>query len=273
MGLSYRRSTAPLASRRRRNGESPSAATATFRFGLAKPAKPCEARGAWGVRMAAWSAPARASRTPLPPPKLLPLFAPVRPWQDPRYTDSLRPPVCTQSSGVQCDEECLKEFEQMKIRSSYQYMVFKITDDKKSIVIEKKGEKGASFDEFKSALPEGDCRYAVLDVEINTKSGATANKLIFVAWSDDNASVKPKMLCVWPSPRFLRHHARARDRPPGCRRSRSPVRSSPPPLSRTHASVVTLPHHRRLIERRTQEGAHRHQRGVPGDGPRRSGFE
>ena len=35
---------------------------------------------------------------------------------------------------------------------------------------------------------------AVLDVEINTKSGATANKLIFVAWSDDNASVKPKML-------------------------------------------------------------------------------
>ena len=34
----------------------------------------------------------------------------------------------------------------------------------------------------------------VLDVEISTKSGATANKLIFVSWSDDNASIKPKML-------------------------------------------------------------------------------
>merc|ERR1712078_231156 len=66
--------------------------------------------------------------------------------------------------------------------------------DKKFIEIECTGEKGSSFADFKEKLPDGDCRYAVLDVEINTKSGATANKLIFVAWSDDNASVKPKML-------------------------------------------------------------------------------
>merc|ERR1712046_358016 len=72
--------------------------------------------------------------------------------------------------------------------------IYKITDDKKSIVIEHQGAKGASFDEFTSKLPDQECRYAVLDVEINTKSGATANKLIFVAWSDDNASIKPKML-------------------------------------------------------------------------------
>ena len=70
----------------------------------------------------------------------------------------------------------------MKIRSKYAYMVFKITDDKKQIVIDCTGEKGASFEDFTGKLPEGGCRYAVLDVEINTKSGATANKLIFVAW-------------------------------------------------------------------------------------------
>ena len=70
----------------------------------------------------------------------------------------------------------------MKIRSEYGYIIFKITDDKKNIVIEHKGAKGASFEDFTSKLPDGDCRYAVLDVEINTKSGATANKLIFVAW-------------------------------------------------------------------------------------------
>jgi len=61
-------------------------------------------------------------------------------------------------------------------------MIFKISDDKKHIEIEHKGEKGASFDDFCSKLPDGDCRYAVLDVEIDTKSGATANKLIFLAW-------------------------------------------------------------------------------------------
>jgi len=98
------------------------------------------------------------------------------------------------SSGVQVNPDCIAEFDKMKIRSEYQYLVFKITDDKKNIVIEKKGDKGADFADFTSNLPDGDCRYAVLDVEIETKSGATANKLIFVAWSDDNASVKPKML-------------------------------------------------------------------------------
>ena len=75
-----------------------------------------------------------------------------------------------------------------------QFIIFKITDDKKFITIDAKGEKGASFEDFTKTLPDGECRYAVLDVEINTKSGATTNKLIFVAWSDDNASVKPKML-------------------------------------------------------------------------------
>jgi hypothetical protein len=64
----------------------------------------------------------------------------------------------------------------------WQYMIFKITDDKKFIEIEHKGEKGASFEDFCAKLPDNDCRYAVLDVEIATSSGATANKLIFVAW-------------------------------------------------------------------------------------------
>ena len=61
-------------------------------------------------------------------------------------------------------------------------MVFRITDDKKSIELECKGEKGASFEDFCSKLPDNDCRYAVYDVEIATKSGASANKLIFVSW-------------------------------------------------------------------------------------------
>ena len=98
------------------------------------------------------------------------------------------------SSGVQVNPECLKEFEAMKIRSAYKYLIFKITDDKKWIEIEEKGETGASFEDFKSKLPDNDCRYAVLDVEIETKSGVTANKLLFIAWSDDNATTRPKML-------------------------------------------------------------------------------
>jgi len=48
--------------------------------------------------------------------------------------------------------------------------------------LEAQGEKGASFEEFCSKLPDLDCRYGILDVPITTKSGAEANKLIFVCW-------------------------------------------------------------------------------------------
>ena len=47
------------------------------------------------------------------------------------------------SSGVQCQPECLTEFEKMKIRSEYAYIIYKITADKKFIEIEAKGDKGA----------------------------------------------------------------------------------------------------------------------------------
>ena len=64
-------------------------------------------------------------------------------------------------------------------------------------------------------MPDGDCRYGVLDVEINTKSGATTNKLIFVAWSDDNASVKPKMLYASSKDALKKALTGARRAPPG----------------------------------------------------------
>uniref|UniRef100_A0A6S9RKX6 ADF-H domain-containing protein n=1 Tax=Chrysotila carterae TaxID=13221 RepID=A0A6S9RKX6_CHRCT len=88
----------------------------------------------------------------------------------------------SQSSGVVAEQQCIDEFDTMKIRKSYSYIIYKISDDKKYIQIECKGEPGASFAEFCSKLPDGDCRYGILDVPISTKSGAEANKLIFVCW-------------------------------------------------------------------------------------------
>merc|ERR1719198_2919996 len=82
----------------------------------------------------------------------------------------------------------------MKIKKDAAYLIFKISDDKKFIVLESKGECGASFEACCTELPETDCRYAVFDTEITTKAGATANKMMFISWSDDNAPIKKKML-------------------------------------------------------------------------------
>ena len=63
-----------------------------------------------------------------------------------------------------------------------QYIVYKISDDYKNIVLESMGEKGASFEDFCSKLPDKECRFAILDVDITTTSGAQAHKLVFVQW-------------------------------------------------------------------------------------------
>merc|ERR1712031_108595 len=104
------------------------------------------------------------------------------------------------------------EFDLLKLRGKYsrlppppQYIVYKISDDKKFIEIDCKGEKGASFDEFVKKLPEEDCRYAVLDVEVETSSGAKNNKIVFISWSDDNAPIKTKFLYSSSSNNFKKN--------------------------------------------------------------------
>merc|ERR1719195_1663594 len=73
-------------------------------------------------------------------------------------------------------------------------MIYKMTDDKKEIMIEHMAEKNATFDDFKAKLPEKECRFAVLDVEVETSSGQKNNKIVFITWSDDNAPLKTKFL-------------------------------------------------------------------------------
>lgn len=72
-------------------------------------------------------------------------------------------------------------------------MIFEIKN-KKEVVIEKKGERSKTFDDFVEDLPENDCRYGVIDVEFETKDGRPTSKIVFITWNPDTASVRPKML-------------------------------------------------------------------------------
>merc|ERR1739838_708093 len=98
------------------------------------------------------------------------------------------------ASGVQVKDDLILKYDETKIKNTNKYLIFKITDDKKFITIDCEGAPDATFDDFCAALPDDDCRYAVFDTPITTKSGAEANKMMFVSWSDDNAPIKKKML-------------------------------------------------------------------------------
>jgi len=94
------------------------------------------------------------------------------------------------SSGCDTKPECKSVFDNMKKEKTFQYLIFKITSDKRHIEIEHKGSRGASFEDFADKFPDGECRYGVIAVP-----QGSSDKMVFVAWSDDEgASTKAKML-------------------------------------------------------------------------------
>jgi cofilin len=97
------------------------------------------------------------------------------------------------SSGVKVNDDCVSKFQELKMSHLHKFIVYKVTDDKKGVVVEKVGGPGAKFDEFIKALPEKDCRFGVFDFEW-TKDGGSRKKLCFVQWSPENSPIKSKMI-------------------------------------------------------------------------------
>ncbi|PWA43196.1 ADF/Cofilin/Destrin, ADF-H/Gelsolin-like domain protein [Artemisia annua] len=51
-----------------------------------------------------------------------------------------------------------------------------------------------SYEDFRSALPENDCRYAVYDFDFVTSDNCQKSKIFFIAWSPESSRIRAKML-------------------------------------------------------------------------------
>lgn len=79
-------------------------------------------------------------------------------------------------------------------KNKQKFVIYKISSDAKSIVVDQTSSS-AEYDDFVSALPEDDCRYAVYDFEYETASGeGIRSKLVFYTWSPDTAKIRSKMV-------------------------------------------------------------------------------
>ncbi|KAJ1964006.1 cofilin [Dipsacomyces acuminosporus] len=96
------------------------------------------------------------------------------------------------SSGVGVNGACLEAYNELKLKHTSKYIIFKLSDDNKEIVVEKTSAD-KDYEGFLGDLPEQECRYAVYDFEFE-KEGTIRNKILFYAWSPDTAKIKGKML-------------------------------------------------------------------------------
>lgn len=99
-------------------------------------------------------------------------------------------------SGVTIEDDCVKSFNDMKIRHDKRYIIYKLNDDQTKICIEKVGEKTETYADFRKLLLNSDePRYAVVDYEFKkVETGQIQDKLIFVFWCPDTCKIKLKML-------------------------------------------------------------------------------
>lgn len=101
------------------------------------------------------------------------------------------------STGVVVADDVTFAFNEFKLKKGefkLRYFVYKMSDDKKTIVIEKKGDLTKTYEDFVADLPEHDCRYGVVDLDFESDDGRPTSKLVFISWNPDTAKIRAKML-------------------------------------------------------------------------------
>lgn len=107
-------------------------------------------------------------------------------------------------SGVSVAPECVAAFNELKIGRQLKYIIYKLSDDYKEVVVEDKGTD-PDWEKFQSKLmnarsgykgKEGKGpRYAVYDVDYELEGGeGKRSKITFISWSPDEGTlVFPRM--------------------------------------------------------------------------------
>jgi cofilin len=131
-------------------------------------------------------APAPPPPAPTPPPPAPPAPPPSRPVE--------LAPNGRGMSGVGVSKDCLAAFASVKRRGGPRFAIFAVDEASGAVVTETVARPGDAHEDFLDALPEGDCRYGVVDHAFVNSEGCVFDKLVFVLWSPDGARLKSKML-------------------------------------------------------------------------------
>ncbi|KAJ5078505.1 cofilin/actin-depolymerizing factor [Anaeramoeba ignava] len=97
-------------------------------------------------------------------------------------------------AGIRAEDECIKKFNEFKMGNSISYLIYRLSDDLKRIIIEKIGEKEETFEDFVSSFPDESCRYGVYCVNYEIDDGSKRSKIVFFSWNPEKAPTKEKML-------------------------------------------------------------------------------
>ncbi|KAI3461526.1 hypothetical protein Pfo_018189 [Paulownia fortunei] len=108
------------------------------------------------------------------------------------------------ASGMAVHDDCKLKFMELKAKRTHRFIVFKIEEKQKQVIVEKLGEPTETYEDFSANLPAEECRYAVYDFDFVTEENVPKSKIFFIAWSPDTAKVRSKMIYASSKDRFKR---------------------------------------------------------------------
>ncbi|KAL2896960.1 Actin-depolymerizing factor 1 [Bienertia sinuspersici] len=108
------------------------------------------------------------------------------------------------ASGMAVDDACKLKFLELKSKRTYRFIIYKIEEKQKQVIVEKVGEPTESYEDFIASIPADECRYAVYDFDFVTAENCQKSRIFFIAWSPDTAKVRSKMIYASSKDRFKR---------------------------------------------------------------------
>ncbi|MCJ1276159.1 cofilin [Puttea exsequens] len=117
--------------------------------------------------------------------------------------------ICSHRSKIACllvtvAPECVSKYNELKLGKSIKYIIYKLSDDYKEIVVEDTSSD-PDWEAFQNKLLNAKAghkgkegkgpRYAVYDFQYELEGGeGTRNKIVFISWSPDEGTlVFPRM--------------------------------------------------------------------------------
>jgi cofilin len=84
------------------------------------------------------------------------------------------------STGVTVTDATFAEFNEFrKASNTSKFLILKIEN---GVIIKETISEDSRFEEFLSALPADECRYAVYKMDYTTHDGRPGNKLVSISW-------------------------------------------------------------------------------------------
>ncbi|CAN6314678.1 unnamed protein product, partial [Urochloa humidicola] len=112
------------------------------------------------------------------------------------------PEMANARSGVAVNDECMLKFGELQSKRLHRFIIYKMDDKFKEIVVDQVGDRETSYEDFTNSLPENDCRYAIYDFDFVTAEDVQKSRIFYILWSPSTAKVKSKMLYASSNQKF-----------------------------------------------------------------------